>query len=452
MTPAPLARLLAALCFASLAVPPAGADGFFGLFGDKEEQALPAPDEMARREGEARALFAEARAAAEAGDSGKAAKRFRKVAKEFPLTTVAPEAAFSVGHYWEQEGKMEKAFEAYQVFIDEFKADSRFQAALDRQYAIANACKEALKEGGVIGLRFGTSRTETIEMFTSIVGNAPRSRMAARSRLAIAELHEESDRPDLALKTYQTVVDEHPGTAEAQEAQFQIGQTYVERAEESSKDRSTVASAREAFEDYLIRHPEGERSGEVRGRLDTLGEKEAEQTFAIARFYEKTGKQQAAAIYYREVLRLGNPAFTEKARAKLDELGAAGITPPAPEDEGWLLPESTLTKERDDYVGPVLPGMEPRRLPALRYSEPEELPGELPSLPPSASPLLGDLPLPPDDLPAGEDGSAGEDAGATDEKQPEAGDGAPAEDGGAADPAGEEEESAGESGPGDEQP
>lgn len=278
------------------------ADGFLGIFGKKSEKTMPGDEELARREGESRGLAASAATAEANGDAAKAAKLLLESAKEFPLAQGAPDAAFHSGELYERAGKPEKAFDAYQEFIARFKADKRFSAALDRQFALAMACKDGQFTGKVLGLPIGVSRSDTIKMLETIATNSPRSRMAGQARIAVAELHQKSGNLAAAVASYEKVVDEMPGTAEAGEAQFRIGQAYQARAEQKNKDRTTVTTARRSYEDYLLQNPKGAKAGEARSQIDALGSKEAKETFEIARFYERTGKPQAAAIYYREVL------------------------------------------------------------------------------------------------------------------------------------------------------
>lgn len=401
-----IATVLAALMVLGAIPPATRADGFLGLFGKKEEKVLPGQEEMDRREAEARGLVAKAAAEEAAGNAAKAGKLYLEVAKDFPVSSVAADSAFKAGEQYEKAVKPEKAFDAYQEFITRFKADKRFQSAVDRQFNLAMACKDGQFTGKLLGLPIGVSRTDTIEMLETIASNAPRSKMAGRARIAVAELQLKTGDLAKAVASYEKVVDEMPGTPEADEAQFKIGQTYQVRAEQKSKDRTTVTTARRSYEDYLLQNPKGPKAAEARTQIQALSGKEARETFEIARFYERTGKPQAAAIYYREVLGYDDEALAGQARQRLDALGASGIAPPEPSlDDALLFPDESRTKDRDDYAGPPVPDLRPR-LPSLRYLDPETLPtGELPAGG-GANPLLDDVPLPPPGAPDPVDGAA----------------------------------------------
>ncbi|MFM7181253.1 MAG: outer membrane protein assembly factor BamD [Verrucomicrobiales bacterium] len=376
-----------------LLVSPCRADGFLGLFGKKEEKALPEQAELNRREGEASALAARAAAAEAKGDSSQAAKLYAEIVEDFPISTLAPDAAIRAGELYQSVGKAEKSFENYQAFITRFKGDKRYKQVLDRQFALAMACKEGQFTGRMLGLPVGVSRNETIELLETVASNVPRSSMAGQALLVVAELHKQAGNLPKAVASYEKVVDEMPGTKEAADAQFQIAQTYQAKAEQKSKDRTTVTTARRSYEDYLLQNPGGEKAGEARRQIGALSGKEAKETFEIAKFYERTGKPQAAAIYYREVLGYDDPALAAEARQRLDALGASGVTAPVIPDDPLGFPEDARTKDRDDYAGPPVPDLRPR-LPSLRYLDIDTLPeGDLP--PGGGNPLLDEGPLPP---------------------------------------------------------
>ena len=390
--------LIAVLAATPLA--PLRADGFFGLFGSDKDKVMPPKAELDRREAEARALAARAGQEAANGNFKKAAKLDQEAAITYPLSSVAPTCAFDAGRFFEQAGEYQDAFDAYQEFLTRFKGDKRYQAALDRQFALAMDCRDGKHSGKILGVGLtGVSKADAAVMLEKFIANNPRSRKAAQARIAIAEYHQQQGKVLESVAAYQKVVDDYPNTPEAAEAQYRIGQVYLARAQQKSKDRSTVTAAREAFEDYLNENPQGAHSGEVKGRLQSIGSMEAKEAFEVARFYERTHKPQAAAIYYREVLRMDSPEFAAKARERLDALGASGIKAPTFSDiNPDMLPplEEPLTKERDDYVGPPVPDLKPR-LPSLRFNEPETLPGGQPGTPPGDSPLLDDGPPPPAD-------------------------------------------------------
>jgi outer membrane protein assembly factor BamD (BamD/ComL family) len=386
-----------AVCLAAIAtgllVSPCRADGFLGLFGKKDEKALPEQAELDRREGEAQGLAARAAAAEAKGDNARAAKLYAEIVKDFPISALAPDAAVRAGELYQSVGKAEKAFDSYQDFITRYKADKRYKPVLDRQFALAMACKEGQFTGRLFGLPVGISRNETIEMLETVASNVPRSAMAGQALLAVAELHKQAGNLPKAVASYEKVVDEMPGTKEAADAQFQIAQTYQAKAEQKSKDRTTVTTARRSYQDYLLQNPRGEKAGEARRQIGALSGKEAKETFEIAKFYERTGKPQAAAIYYREVLGFDDPELAAQARQRLDALGASGVSAPVIPDDPLAFPEDARTKDRDDYAGPPVPDLRPR-LPSLRYLDIDSLPeGDLP--PDGGNPLLDEGPMAP---------------------------------------------------------
>jgi TolA-binding protein len=82
-------------------------------------------------------MFAEAAEAEAAGKTGAAEKSYRRIVRDYPFTNAAPAAQFRLAASLEQNGKLPKAFDAYQELIETYRKTPQFAEALDRQYGIA---------------------------------------------------------------------------------------------------------------------------------------------------------------------------------------------------------------------------------------------------------------------------------------------------------------------------
>jgi len=349
---------------------PTSADAIFGLFRSDREQQLPPQAEMDENEQQAAIEVAEAAADEQVGNLSRAAKKYARVAKDFPLTSFAPDALFRAAQLYERTEDEEKAFEAYQQFIERYKHDNRFQEAVERQFAIANAAEKGDARKSFFGISTRFSTNDVVEMYESIISNAPSSALAAESQFAIGRIYEEDGRAENATAAFQKVVNNHPRSPLAPEAQFRIGEILLNVADRGGKDRTLARASREAFEDLQLSYPDHERAEEARNMVVGISNREASEAYEIARFYERTNKPQAAALYYRDVLRMPDNEFTSKAQARLDALGAAGITPPQPRADTRPVDTSEqLTRERDDYAGPPAPAERSR--PQTRLSTDE---------------------------------------------------------------------------------
>jgi hypothetical protein len=109
----------------------------------------------------------------------------------------------------------------------------------------------------------------------------------------------------------------------------------------------------------MATNPSGERASEARALLSQVDENQASRSLEIGKFYERTGKPKAAAIYYNEALKYGSAESSQQARDRLAALSAeypeaiaeTKIDPSA----DYTRPGAAALSSRDDYVGPPSP-------------------------------------------------------------------------------------------------
>lgn len=337
------------------------AHGFLGLFGNDDEQSIPEPAEMQRREAEAQTLLTKAKAEEQKGDFKDAADAYRKIVDKYPLTSITADAAVRSAELYESEGKPRDAFETYQKFIELSRGDRRFDEVLKQQYQLAQRAKTGEFKRRIL-IKLDIPMDAKVEMFETVASNAPRSPYASASKFAIGEMQQEAGAIADAINAYAKVVADHPDSKEAPIAQFRIGELYVTQSDRGANDTTTMTSAREAYEDFLVRYPNHARANDVKKRLGKVDSKQSADLLKIAKFYEKTEKYRAAAIYYRDIIKAGEPAdVVAEAQSRLAALQSTkDVAMPEPTATAETAVDSSLTKDRDDYVGPPSPKLSKR--------------------------------------------------------------------------------------------
>ncbi|MEZ5328347.1 MAG: outer membrane protein assembly factor BamD, partial [Verrucomicrobiales bacterium] len=347
-----------------------------------------------------------AESAEASGNSGKALSLAKKAAINYPLTTSAGKAQFKVAELMEKDGKLTKAFDEYQEFITTYRQSPQFAAAIERQFKIASSAMDD-KASSFLGLKTTTPKSQVIEMFQKVIGNAPRTPYAAQSQFRIGEIYQEQSKVAEATDAFQKVVDDYPGSDLSSEAAYRLANVNLATVERS-KDSSNVRTARSDLESAVTRFPDSEQRSDALEALSTLDETEAGKSMNIAKFYEKRGNSKAAAIYYMDVARSGT-TFAPEARDKLnalsvDDLELGALAPAAQaggldsfsvpsRDDGasaGLLggpsPASPIPaiKTRPDYLGPPAPGLDKLlQKPEMRTSLPPTFASPEPPLPPA---------------------------------------------------------------------
>jgi outer membrane protein assembly factor BamD (BamD/ComL family) len=327
------------------------------IFGKKQKVA-PMADERAQQESAASAMLSEARLAHNAGKTGKAQGLYQAIMKRYPFTQSGGEAAFQNALIIRHTGKMDEAFEAFQQFIKGYQDSPRFNEAVEQQYEIAEEAKGGKKQSSLLLLPMKMNSSDIIEFYEQIIKNAPFGKFAPLAQFSIAEIQQDMKEKDKAILAYQKVVENYPGTSQAAEAQFRIG-SISNIAAQRSEDSSNIHMARDALRTYIAANPNGERKQETEMILRQVNTAEANQSLTVAKFYKRTGKTSAAAIYLNEALKFGSPEVSAEARELLAELAATDPEGVAEARKGPGQDYTALTaqnlKSRDDYVGPLAP-------------------------------------------------------------------------------------------------
>lgn len=389
------------------------------IFGKKDKVA-PMADERAAQEAAATQRLAEATQAHEAGKVGRALVIYREIVKKYPFTNAASEAAYQNAVLVRfEDDDLEDQFDAFQQFIDHHRKSPRFADAVEKQFEIAEEAKGGKKQRSLLLIPMKMNSSDILGFYQKIITNAPFGKYAPLSQFSIAEIHQDMREKNEAIAAYQKVVDNYPSTSQAAEAQFRIA-SISNVAAQRSEDASNLTTTRDALKTYMTANPTGERKTEVEQILRQVNSAEANQSLTIAKFYKRSGKTKAAAMYLNEALKFGSPEVSNEARELLAELAAEDPEGVAESRRG--VPDQDFTKlasrdlkGRTDYVGPLAPdlnrlGQKPKMrsgndafmpipltepaLPLQPGAGGAPAPGSLlPSLPQTEKPAL--LPVPP---------------------------------------------------------
>lgn len=288
--------------------------------GGSDVPILAGNTENASSEGEA--LYQQAKQADDSGKTRRAVKLYDQTATRFPFAPSAAQARFRQGQLLEQSGDIEDAFEAYDKFLARFPGDKMYPTVFNRQVSMAQSAAEGDVKSSFLGLKTKLSLDKTVEMLGKVRGYAPKSRTASKAQFTIGELYHSKKKSKEAIDAFRQLVREQPDSPESPEALFQVGIILMEEADRGNHNQSNITLSREAFNDYLIQYPGHSKNAEARRMISQLGGSELERSYKIAEFYLKTGKHEAAKVYYRDIVkRSGSGDIHNAAKARLKELG-----------------------------------------------------------------------------------------------------------------------------------
>src|SRR5882724_5733507 len=160
-------------------------------------------------------------------------------------------------------------------------------------------------------------------IFANVVRTAPYGKYTARAQFNIGMAREKQGANDAAIQAYQAVVDKFPNEPIAVDAQYQIGYIWFTAAQLGTNDAAAAGNAKTAFQDFIFHYPKSEKAAQARKDLDILEHKQTNNSFKVAKFYDKQKYYRAAVIYYNEVIRQ-QPGSEESNQAKkrIDQLRA----------------------------------------------------------------------------------------------------------------------------------
>ncbi|MEW5894855.1 MAG: outer membrane protein assembly factor BamD [Candidatus Omnitrophota bacterium] len=259
-----------------------------------------------------------------AGDYEKAEHEMRKLIKHYPKAREAAEAQFYMAEFQERRGEISKAFESYQTVIDKYPFTQRTREVVERQYNMACRVLEGEvkeKEKGLMG-KIVMTKVDVEKILKQVIKNAPYGEFAPPSQYKIGLYLKEEGLLQEARDAFEKTVNDYPESDWAKAARYQIALADSDRSADAGYDQKITESAIEEFKSVLKDYPDAEFSMEAKGHIAQLREKEAENTFIIAAFYEKQKKYEAAKLYYSTIV--NEYKETQWAKQALDKIQSLG--------------------------------------------------------------------------------------------------------------------------------
>ena len=229
----------------------------------------------------------------------KAEQEFLKLIHYYRKSKEAAEAQYYIARCMEDANRPYQAFLAYQKVIDKYPFSERQGEIVERQYQIGAKLLESAKStfwDVVSGKEYNV-----VEVFKKVVENAPYGKYAAVSQYKMGLFLKNSGMYPEARAEFEKVVNEYPQSEWVKAAKYQIALCDAKAAPKPAYDQSTTKDAVAEFQDFVKAYPDADLSSKAQKHIQYLREKEAENNFNIAQFYEKQKAYSSAKIYYNLV-------------------------------------------------------------------------------------------------------------------------------------------------------
>ena len=258
---------------------------------------------------------------AEEGDVEQFQSALDGLKKDFPEVAGTELDSFMKAELFFCEGKFQKAFRAYEVFLNRFGGSKLYEAALERQFAIGSAYLQGKKKKV---LRFFKIRgyAEGAKIMERIADRAGDSPVAQRALKAVARSYENRKKYEQAYLQWSIISSRWPTGPIAKEALLGMAQSKHAAYRGPRFDSSSLMGAKSYYERFKLVYPGDSKELDIDKRLDLIEEQLAYKKFQIGKYYQRTSGGQRDAnqpnpvdIYYNAVLK----SWPQSVAAKMTE-------------------------------------------------------------------------------------------------------------------------------------
>jgi tetratricopeptide (TPR) repeat protein len=204
------------------------------------------------------------------------------------------------------KGKYAKAIKRYDKLLKEYPESMLYEAALERQFAIAKALLDGRKITvlGIFKVKSYSTGAKTMERIIDRIGLNEPDGLGIKAAVAVAENYEKRKKYEQAYLMWSEISslwqsgqigkDALLGMARCKSAIYNKqteGKRYL-------YDASKLITARSYYEKFRLLYPEEAETLGIDSIIDEIDEQLALKQLSIGRYYRKIGKRQAANLYF----------------------------------------------------------------------------------------------------------------------------------------------------------
>jgi len=156
---------------------------------------------------------------------------------------------------------------------------------------------------------------DAIQIYDEVISIMPHHELAMKSLFSKGQLLAEIQEYKESIETFQQLITSFPRSDLAVESFVYIADVYLTQAHFKSQDPHILEMAELNLEQLQNSYPSSELIKDVQGKLLSMKEEYAKHFYDIGYFYEKTGKSQAAILYYSKII----TSYPETKYAKMCE-------------------------------------------------------------------------------------------------------------------------------------
>jgi outer membrane protein assembly factor BamD (BamD/ComL family) len=235
------------------------------------------------------------------GKADELADAVARLKRDYPEIAGPDLDAFLEGEKYFAADKFTKAVRAYDTFLTRYPESPLYDAALDRELAIAQAYLTGHKKTVLKFVRL-RGYAEGVRIADKVIDRAGDSPIAVRASLAVAESYEKRAKYQDAYERWSLISSRWPTGEIGKNALLAMARCKHAAYRGPKYDSSDLVSARSYYENFMTRYPEDAKKYEIEKRLEQITEQLAYKEYTIADYYERTGSGESADIYCNLIL------------------------------------------------------------------------------------------------------------------------------------------------------
>jgi outer membrane protein assembly factor BamD (BamD/ComL family) len=213
------------------------------------------------------------------------------------------------------------ADERYHKLINEYPNTKEFAIALRRELDIANAWL-AGKKKRVLGVLFLNASDEAIEILSMIEQLAGGFRIAEVALWTKADYYYQTGQFELAEMSYRRLAQNYNSPRYNKAAMYWSSASAMAAFPGIAFDDTPLLDAHELYSQYLDKYPQQAQREDIPVILEQIRLKRAQKEYETGRFYKRIRKPDAAAYYFRYVIRTWpDTLFADQATLELQRMG-----------------------------------------------------------------------------------------------------------------------------------
>ncbi|MBF0478327.1 MAG: outer membrane protein assembly factor BamD [Candidatus Omnitrophica bacterium] len=250
-----------------------------------------------------------------------AVRELKKLIKNYPKSRDAANAQYYIGRCYEDQGKLYSAFKEYQLVLDKYPFSEMSPEVIEREYKIGQKLMDNPNKGTILDAVAG-EKYDIVKVFQTIIKNEPYGKYAAPSQYKIGLYLMGKGLTQEARDEFEKVINDYPESEWVKAAKYQIATADSKRSTKAQYDQKVTGSAVDEFKNFVKEYPDAELTQVAKDQIQELRDKEAENNFVVAEFYEKQKNYSAAKLYYEGIVTdYKDSKWAIKALRKVRDLG-----------------------------------------------------------------------------------------------------------------------------------